>query len=79
MANDSNAYTNKLDWTTSVIKFLEAKTSDSDDPEYFQSSSYHQMLHRLSKVIFSLTRNQWKNNKEIGDFAYNICMEGHSF
>jgi hypothetical protein len=79
MVNDSNPYTNKLDWTTNVINSLGTKTSNSDDPEYFRSLQYRQMLHRLSNVIFSPKRSQWKNKKEIGDFAYKICMEGHPF
>jgi hypothetical protein len=79
MANDSNPYTNKLDWTTNVINSLGTKTIDSDDPEYYQSPQYRQMLHKLSRVIFSPKRNQWKNKKEVGDFAYKICMEGHPF
>jgi hypothetical protein len=80
MANESNAQMNDLDLTRNIIDSLGTKTKNSDnDPDYYRSPEYRQLLHRLANVIFSPRRNEWKSKEELVKFAYKICMDGHPF
>jgi hypothetical protein len=81
MANESsNPAISNIDWTTKVINSLGIMKKNSEpEPEYYKSPQYREMLHRLSKVIFSPSRSRWKTAEESGDFAYRLCMEGHPF
>jgi len=80
MANESNAQINNLDFTRNVINSLGTKNKNSDnDPEYYRSPEYRQLLHRLANVVFSPRRNEWKSKEELAKFAYKLCMDGHPF
>src|ERR1700737_1528046 len=71
---------NKLNLPKKLINSLGTKNKNSDnDPEYYRSPEYRQLLHRLANVVFSPRRNEWKSKEELAKFAYKLCMDGHPF
>lgn len=77
-ANPPNPDVNFLAFQTDVINTLGAKMKD-DDPPYYKSPQFKEMLRRLVSVTFSPARTKWSTRDQFADCAYKICMEGHPF
>lgn len=78
MANDPNPALSSPAFAMANLSDIGTKALVTDPP-YYRSPQFRETLHRLLKVAFSPARTKWSTRDQFANYAYKICMEGHSF
>jgi hypothetical protein len=78
MANDPNPTVASPAFAIANLNDLGTK-GEVTDPPYYRSPQFRDSLRRLLNVTFSSSRTKWGTRDRFADYAYKICMDGHSF